>query len=291
MAARWLKNHAHQIGLTILASNYWYHHHNYLTSFFRGKPVHKSERIDQDYNFPTDFESSIDKACTIIEQNAANRPKEAFHSGIEGQGNFSYKGELQRPTGEGILVSPESGIKMIGKFTNGQLNGEGMIVFQNDGQKFKGILKDGVLEGPGILDLDRAFKYEGNFRESKPSGSGRYSYKDGKTCIIKEGTNKSNERDFAKCYDLYKRLIYEGDWSNGNFNGEGIFYFGDGRRYEGDFNEGQMDGQGKLFDPYGDLEYRGTYTQDYRVDSINKYSDVIISGAVILSYILTRFIP
>ena len=290
MAALWLKAHAHQIGLFIFVGNYGYHHHNYIKSFFKGKPSPTTQTIDQDYQFPSDFEETINKVCKDIETRATSKPKKVFEgSGIEAQGDFTYRGESQRPTGEGVVSSVPTGVKMIGKFTDGKLDGEGTIIMQNEGQSFKGILKDGVLNGLGILEIDRGFKYEGNFKESRPKGVGKYMFKDGRTCIIKQA-EYDNAVDFANCFDLYKRKIYKGEWDNSNFNGKGTFYFADGRRYEGDFEEGEMHGYGKLFDPYGDLEYRGTYEHDYRVDTINKFSEPIVSGAVILGYILTRFI-
>ena len=41
---------------------------------------------------------------------------------------------------------------------------------------------------------------------------------------------------------------YEGDFSQGNFQGNGTFYRHDGMRYEGEFKDGSMHGLGEYKD-------------------------------------------
>ena len=86
-------------------------------------------------------------------------------------------------------------------------------------------------------------------------------------------------------------MKYRGEWSDGNFNGNGTFYFTDGSRYEGGFKDGQMEGSGKFFDKYGDLGYQGMFQKDTKIDTLNNYSEPIITVAILSTFLLTRLLP
>lgn len=290
MASKLIKEFAAPIGIMGFIANFGYHHHEYLRSLMKGKPEPLTAEGIQDFEFPSDFEKNIDDFVSKIEQDAQKQKKKTFEFGIEAQGDFTYKEGEKKPTGKGVITAPAQGYKMIGEIKNGQLDGKGKILDQSNNLMYKGVLENGLLNNLGVLESGKDLKYIGNFVESKPKGSGKYMFGDGRSCIVRPAA-QSDQHDFAQCYDLNKAMKYRGGWDNGNFNGKGEFYFGDGSRYQGEFNEGQMEGYGKLYDIYGDVLYRGDFEKDIKTNFVNYFSEPIITGAIAFAFVLTRLIP
>ena len=46
--------------------------------------------------------------------------------------------------------------------------------------------------------------------------------------------------------------LYEGEYKNGKYHGQGISNYPDGSKYEGKWKDGEKHGQGKLTSPGGD---------------------------------------
>ena len=51
---------------------------------------------------------------------------------------------------------------------------------------------------------------------------------------------------------------YEGEWKNGNPNGQGTFTWSNGRKYVGEWKDGKYNGQGIFTYPDGE-KYEGEY--------------------------------
>jgi hypothetical protein len=76
--------------------------------------------------------------------------------------------------------------------------------------------------------------HEGNWVKGAPNGKGIFKDKNGK-------------------------VVYEGDFLNGDRTGKGIQHFPDGARYEGDHLKGQFHGNGILYGPDGKIIMQGKW--------------------------------
>ena len=290
MTTKWLKTSIGPIGLFGILANYGYHHQNYIRSLFEDKKETLPAEPIANYEFPAEFEQKIDSFCEDIERNLSNYPKRVYDRSVEAQGDFTFQKQSGRATGKGVISSPSQEFRMIGEFSNGQLDGMGIVYDQKNRTSYKGVLHKGFIDGLGVWNVEGDFIYKGNFAKSKPSGSGKYTFNDGRECVI-TGPEKPDGKDFAVCYGKNKALKYKGEWEGSDFNGKGVFYLADGGRYEGDFVEGRMHGDGKLFDKYGDLEYQGEFNNDKKENFLNYFSEPIIAGALVVSYLVIKFLP
>ena len=287
MASQFLKRSVGPLGVLGIIANFGYHHQNYLKSFFiKQEPSLPDPSLD--FELPADFEKEIDSYCDQIEKSLSKYKKTILKNGVEVHGNFKIVKESDRPEGTGVISVPERGFKMIGKFSNGQLDGAGMMIDEMNQWSYKGNMWNGTLSGLGVLRKDKEFIYKGNFEKSKPKGSGKYLYDDGKKCVIEAPGKPDRQKDYAVCFDENKIPRYAGEWENENFNGKGTFYFSDGTRYEGDFENGQMHGYGTLFDKHGDVQYRGKFKEDERQETLNYYSEPLVIAGIIAAYIITK---
>lgn len=289
MALRLLREFGAPLSILGFAANFGYHHSNYIKGLIGERPQHPKIG-SEDYKYSPELEKNIDDFCDSVEKILSKYEKKTYEFGVESQGDFAYADGEKRPTGKGAVTAPAQGYRMIGEFKNGQLHGKGKIIDKTNNLIYKGIMTDGILGGVGVLESKDELKYVGEFVDFKPKGAGKYEFADGRNCIVKP-VEKDGQHDFALCYDINKTIKYQGDWENGNFNGKGVFYFSDGRRYEGDFKDGKMQGYGKLFDSYGDVVYRGDFEDEERQNSLNNYSEPLATAGIVLCYILTRFIP
>ena len=89
----------------------------------------------------------------------------------------------------------------------------------------------------GMADYESGVTYVGEFKKGQRSGSGISSTSDGSSS-------------------------YDGQWSNGKFNGQGTFIFSDGVKYVGQWKNGEYDGQGTLTYPEG--SYTGQWKNGKR---------------------------
>ena len=154
-----------------------------------------------------------------------------------------YTGELKagRPNGEGIFETEndeKSKWKYTGQWKNGVMHGVGECLWDT-GQYFEGRYVDGKPGREGLLkwinkETKKQWTYEGEFQE------GSYAMFEGQGKLYKEG-----------------RLVYEGVFKNGEFNGEGKYYEGD-KMYEGVFVDGTLNGEGKCYEQ-NELIYEGTF--------------------------------
>ena len=80
---------------------------------------------------------------------------------------------------------------------------------------------------------------------------------------VKEG----NINGKGKEYYGNQKLKYEGEYLNGEKNGEGILYYrlSGYINYIGNFKDGKKDGQGKEYDNWGNLIYEGLFSNDKRI--------------------------
>ena len=91
-----------------------------------------------------------------------------------------------------------------------------------------------------IEDHDNG-RYEGNIKEGKREGFGKYFYSNGE---IYEGQFKNNLKNGKGKYLFFNKDIYEGDYKNGIIHGKGKYLYVEGDSYEGEYKNGHRDGQG-----------------------------------------------
>lgn len=64
---------------------------------------------------------------------------------------------------------------------------------------------------------------------------------------------------FGRYYDSSSSLKYEGQWSAGQFEGRGMYFFYSGNVFDGSFRNGKLDGPGVLYDDQGIVIERGYF--------------------------------
>lgn len=198
----------------------------------------------------------VDQGGTVMQQVLTSKGEYAFdeydiQTGclfgdcMNGAGLFAYadgskyEGEFRNGAlnGEGTFYYPD-GKKYTGSFQNNYSHGEGTL-FQINGSKISGLWEHGEFKGTlysnntnqseGCISgncrngqgtyvyKSRTAKYEGTFRNGKPSGQG--------TCYFANGEK------------------YFGQWSDGMFNGVGTLTLRDGRKVMGNWVNGTFKGK------------------------------------------------
>mmetsp|Transcript_1242 Transcript_1242/g.3510 ORF Transcript_1242/g.3510 Transcript_1242/m.3510 type:complete len:98 (+) Transcript_1242:1525-1818(+) len=68
----------------------------------------------------------------------------------------------------------------------------------------------------------------------------------------------------GKLYDDTGRLVYDGEYQDGNWHGKGCWYGASGNRYEGEWKDHKRHGTGYLYQTNGKLKYDGEWRLDER---------------------------
>ena len=111
-------------------------------------------------------------------------------------------------------------------------------IYDEEGNlQYEGEMKNGKRHGQGRFYLVDGDIYEGEFKEGIPNGEGTYYYTNGDK--------------------------YEGQFVNGKFHGQGTYYFVYGDRYEGQFADHKYHGQGTYYVANGD-RYEGQFLNGIR---------------------------
>ena len=208
-----------------------------------------------------------------------------------------------------------------GKYKNGKRNGKGKEYYydpeynETEGRiKFEGIYSDGnIKSGKGyniigwqILSIEKngkgkefynnnKFQFIGKYKNGKRWNGKGYDYNGNEDFVIKDGNGKGKE------YDFWGRLIYEGQYINGEKsgyskeyynnklifegqylndkrNGKGKGYFNDRLVFEGEFENGRRNGRVKEYYTNGNLKFEGQYLygekwngKGYNYDGINDF--------------------
>ena len=167
-----------------------------------------------------------------------------------------------------------------GKWNTGNtMEGKGKYYIKDDDIFIEGYWENGELKYGKIFMSDGNI-YEGEIKDSKFNGNGKLIYKD----AIYEGTFENDEfkkgkltwnngyeydGDFNGCSLQGKGKlknpdgdIYEGDFENNYFHGEGKYtYFNSKNLYEGEFEYGMKKGKGKYV-ANNEYTYEGTWDND-----------------------------
>jgi len=116
--------------------------------------------------------------------------------------------------------------------------------------------------------------YEGQFKDDKKEGEGKYYYKNGN---IYTGEFKNDIAEGKGTFFFLGGNKYVGDLKNGKAHGKGTYYWTNGNRYEGDWKNGKRIGQGAYFYKNGDIEI-GNFNEK----PIGKFAKLNTSGELAL---------
>lgn len=141
----------------------------------------------------------------------------------------SYQGNVK-------ILNKEGRLTYEGMFSKGACNGKGTLYDEHGHKIYTGEFIDNVMEdksGTLYFDKGEMRKYIGEVHNNRADGDGRA---------------------YRKTDDTYK-LLYEGSFVDGEFEGRGIYYDKNGNiDYEGEFLDNMRHGQGILYE-------EGAYTR------------------------------
>ena len=132
-----------------------------------------------------------------------------------------------------------------------------------NGDKFSGQMSKGEVNSYGIYEGSNGITFEGDFikddKETKDKRiKGKLIYDNDNEKYIYEGEFLNGKFDGNGILKNSKGDIYEGSFKSGLKEGEGIFHFAEGDIYIGNFTKNNFDGEGKLI--IKDIsEYKGKF--------------------------------
>jgi TPR repeat protein len=219
-------------------------------------------------------ESAIEALKDLESSDAPTQPPTDGH-GAWDYGNYSYTGMFKNGQWNGLgeltWSGNDLGHKYVGNFVNGERTGQGTYYFP-DGTTQVGIFENGIYQEPEnqIDDADTeeqiiyndGSSYRGEVENGVPEGFGTMTFTNGDSMygIFINGimNDATAHYDFADggSYDgpMFKTIFigpgtrtfggdyvghsYTGEFENGNFNGQGTYFFPDGSTNVGEFKDG-----------------------------------------------------
>eukprot|EP00931_Biecheleriopsis_adriatica_P003594 TRINITY_DN105393_c0_g1_i1.p1 TRINITY_DN105393_c0_g1~~TRINITY_DN105393_c0_g1_i1.p1 ORF type:complete len:1054 (+),score=208.09 TRINITY_DN105393_c0_g1_i1:48-3209(+) len=133
-----------------------------------------------------------------------------------------------------------------------------------DGLRYEGPFKESEITGTGKFLWPDGSTYEGDLRKGKRHGHGVFLAADGVTKYEGEWSEGKRHGVGQLSYDANKETYYKGQWANGCKHGEGFQIWPSKNTYEGQWKEGRMSGHGTMtwYDG-GQLErYTGQWDND-----------------------------
>ena len=133
--------------------------------------------------------------------------------------------------------------------------GFGKITFKNDNY-YIGQILDLKMNGKGTLyNKNNVIIYEGNLINNKYEGNGKLFYDNGNYYDGEFVDNKEHGKGklYKKINNILYDIMYDGDWNNGKYEGNGKLIYEDGNYYIGEFVNGKPLGKGKLYEKNNNL--------------------------------------
>lgn len=174
-------------------------------------------------------------------------------------GNLIYQGEFKNSSYDGkgkqYLIENEQGKEVSvlcyeGDFEKGKYSGKGKFYFTSGERKgelvYEGDFYESNYNGQGTLYYSKDHTYKGGFAESKKHGFGKeiYTSSEGKEVVIYGTYSNDKLNGHGRRYED-GTLIYDGQFADGLFSGEGILYYDNGNiQYKGMFANGNAEGEG-----------------------------------------------
>ena len=109
------------------------------------------------------------------------------------------------------------------------------------GDVYEGETRNGKRHGKGKYTWSDGSFYDGEWKDGKKDGNGKQSHPDG-SCY--DGGWKDDKMDGFGVLVYSNQSRYEGHWSEGNENGHGMLTFANGNSYDGEWKDGNENGHG-----------------------------------------------
>lgn len=172
----------------------------------------------------------------------------------------AYLGEFQAGTRHGIGKNIQGEIEYLGEHYNGRMEGAGQILNLN-GASHTGYFVNGFLQGYGeIIEKSRDYKFRGFFDQGKRTKNG--IEKSGFTSYY--GGFKNGKRDSIGCIYQRKKLVYLGEFEDGEKTGFCHLVLDKDHCYDGVLYKGERHGIGRMSNKQHNVCYTGQYRYDKR---------------------------
>lgn len=179
-------------------------------------------------------------------------------------GALVFEGNLKNgsPSGEGVQYNSTGGILYKGGFEGGKYKGEGELYSPEGILIYSGGFENNLYHGNGKLynNIGKII-YSGEFAVGQRSGMGAEYNPD--TTLRKFYGQYANDvlnGNGVEYADDGKTILYEGEFKDGAYGGEGKLYSGNALIYSGKFEKGTYSGEGNLYDSdTGALIYSGEF--------------------------------
>ena len=264
-------------------------YYRYAYNYGIDAPIFKERNKVASYTTQINYENNKDKLI-YVDCDSGYFSGDSYTMTLE-ESEYAYWGDLNdegKPDGIGVIFraftsfdpdNPELFLLYMGQFSDGYYDGYGVEFnfpdIYNDVPNYVGAL---ITEDNVSMYNDPI--YEGYFKKGQYSGEGvkilcnigAYDIDTGELQLDPEkadyylyiGNFKKGELDGddVKVYNYKGVLEYEGEFSGGEYNGEGILYYIDhpGQvKYKGEFSGGEFQGDGILYDENGDVIYEGEF--------------------------------
>lgn len=134
------------------------------------------------------------------------------------------------------------------------------IDFKN-GSFYEGETRDGKMHGTGKYTWSDGTYYEGEFADGNFNGFGKRVYSSGG---VYEGQWKDDKREGSGKYTSRQGWVYTGDFAEDEMAGYGTVIFPDGGSYEGWWQNGKRNGHGKETAAGGFIYYDGEWKDNQK---------------------------
>ena len=153
-----------------------------------------------------------------------------------------------------------------GALVNGRLQGAGDIQWP-DGRRYQGEFEQGLYHGRGIYTYSDGSRYEGQFVRGNPEGQGALYFRNGDQYVgqLRAGKMHGHGRFTRKTH------VYEGDFADDEFTGQGSLTVDGKLQYSGGFRDWIFNGEGQYFSEGGD-SWKGTFV-DGNLQGAGEHSD------------------
>jgi hypothetical protein len=179
-----------------------------------------------------------------------------------------FQGQVKDGTPDGRgLMQFSNGNTYEGQFSNGLADAEGVYT-EKGGSRYTGQWKAGIKNGRGKFVWASGQSYDGDWVADKPEGKGSITFSNGD----QYDGQVSNGLPHGKGVKIHTSLQdrYEGNFVQGEVQGEGLYRWKNGDLYTGNWQKGKKSGAGRYRWASGDY-WEGEFADDKKTDAGRLY--------------------
>ena len=137
------------------------------------------------------------------------------------------------------------------------INNKFKVTYEKEGTYFGQFGENGLRKGKGTMKYNNGDIYEGEWKEDKPDGEGKYFFKNKSSY---KGNFREGLREGKGTMKYNNGDIYEGEWKEDVAEGYGIYYVKEDKEWRvGNFVDGSLTGKGAILDENGDIKEKGIF--------------------------------